>query len=76
MSLFFFDIDGEISSRDRVGRELSDRYSACREAVGLAMENAMSGAHLSGGSEAIVRVRRADDEVVCTVTLTCRIEPA
>jgi hypothetical protein len=75
MPRFFFDIDGEISSRDCDGRELSDRYSACREAVVVAKETALSGAYLACDVEAIVRVRRADNEVVCTVTLTCRIEP-
>ena len=76
MPIFFFDLDGEIYSRDCDGRELSDRYSACREAIAIATENAMSGVHLPDGGEATVRVRRADDKVVCAVTLTCRVEPA
>ena len=74
MPLFFFDVDAEIASRDRDGRQLSDRYSACREAVRVATEIAMSGTHLPDGGNAVVKVRRTDDEVVCTVTLACHVE--
>ncbi|MDP4026310.1 hypothetical protein Q8W71_27175 [Methylobacterium sp. NEAU 140] len=74
MPRFFFDLDGEITSRDHEGRDLPDRITACRTAIEIATEFAMTGVGLPSGSEAVVQVRRNQNEVVCTVRLNCRIE--